>query len=97
MQLHTRNPEEPTPPAPVVDEAGLERTLPLSGLTSLMRAGLAPGPVPHSAPCTPLAQTSAAQEGLDRWSLFEQSYREHIARRALEEMFAAGEMWPFEC
>lgn len=95
MQFHM-GPLELTPPAPVFDEAGVARAIKRSQFAVLMRSSFAPGPVPHSASNALLTTSSAAEEELDRWSLLDQCYREHMARRDLEEMFAAGEMSAFE-
>lgn len=86
MQFHM-GPLELTPPAPSFDEAGVARAIKRSQFAVLMRS---------SASNVLLATSSAAAEELDRWSLFDECYREHMARRDLEEMFAAGEMSAFE-
>lgn len=93
MQFHI-GPLELTPPAPVFDEAGVARAIKRSQFAVLLRSSFAPGPLPHSAFNALLAPSGA--EELDRWSLFDECYREHMARRELEEMFAAGEMSAFE-
>lgn len=95
--MHTGTPEDSMVTAKGLQDLGLARTIPLSEINRLVRSTLAPGPVPRSAPCLPIAgeTTEPAAEAIDRWELIERSYREHMARRALEEMFAAGEMAPF--
>ena len=93
--MHTGTPEDSMVTAKGLQELGLARTIPLSEINRLVRSTLAPGPVPRSAPCLPVEPTEPAAEAIDRWELIERSYREHMARRALEEMFAAEEMHPF--
>lgn len=95
MQFHI-GPLELTPPAPFFDEAGVARAIERSQFAVLMRSSFAPDPEPHSASNALLATSSAAEEEADRWNLFDECYREHMARRDLEEMFAAGEMSAFE-
>jgi hypothetical protein len=95
MQFHM-GPLELTPPAPPFDEAGVAQTLRQAQFTVLMRSSFVPAPVPHSASNASPTTSSAAEEELDRWSLFDQCCREHMARRELEELFAAGEMSAFE-
>lgn len=96
MHWQTGTPEISSAPAQGLPDLGLQPA-PLSELNRLVRSVLAPGPVPRSAPCLPLGQEEAellAAE-IDRWELIEHCYREHMARCALEEMYAAGEMAPF--
>jgi hypothetical protein len=97
MQLQTGTPEDSSVTAKGLQDLGLARTIPLAEINRLVRSRLAPGPVPRSAPCLPPAgeQMEPMPEALDRWELIEHCYREHMARRALEELFAAGEMSPF--
>lgn len=96
MQFHL-GPLELTPAAPVLDEAGVARAIKRSQFAVLMRSSFAPGPVvPHSAFNALLTPPSSAEEELDRSRLFDECYREHMARRDLEELFAAGEMSAFE-
>jgi hypothetical protein len=94
MQYHM-GPIELTPPAQPFADAGVVQSFGLPQFEKLMRSSFAPGPGPHSAANALLTTQSAADE-LDRWSLVEECYREHMARRELEELFASGEMWPFE-
>ena len=84
MQQHHVSPPKSTPPAQPLDDASVTQTLELSALTVVMRSSSAPEPV-HS-----------ASEELDRWSLVNECYREQMARRALEELFAAGAMSALE-
>jgi hypothetical protein len=94
--MHTGTPEDSVVTAQGLRDLGLARTIPLAEINRLVRSTLAPGPVPRSAPCLPIAgEPTGPAEEMDRWELIERSYREHMARRALEEMFAAGEMGPF--
>ena len=99
--MHTGTPEDSMVTAKGLRELGLARAIPLAEslaeINRLVRSTLAPGPVPRSAPCLPVAgeQTEPAAEAFDRWELIERCYREHMARRALEEMFAAEEMSAF--
>ncbi|MGH8316852.1 MAG: hypothetical protein ACREUL_02605 [Steroidobacteraceae bacterium] len=97
MQWQTGTPENSSVTAKGLQDLGLARTIPLAEINRLVRSTLAPGPVPRSAPCLPLAgePTAPLPEAIDRWDLIERCYREHVARRALEELFAAGEMGPF--
>lgn len=97
MQLQTGTPEDSSVTARGLQDLGLARTIPLAEINRLVRSTLAPGQVPRSAPCLPLAgeQLDPPPEAIDRWELIERCYREHMARRALEELFAAGEMGPF--
>ena len=94
MQYHM-GPMQLTPPAPSFDNAGVAQTIKLPQFGVLMRSSFAPGPMPHSA-SNALITTSSAADELDRLSLVDECYREHMARRELEELFAAGEMSPFE-
>ena len=95
--MHTGTPEDSVVTAKGLQDLGLARTIPLAEINRLVRSTLAPGPVPRSAPCLPIGgeQNEPVAEEIDRWELIERCYREHMARRALEEMFAAGEMAPF--
>lgn len=96
MELQTGKPQDASRPPQRFAEAGPAQANSVAGINKLLRS--APTPVPRSAPCLPPAgeQAEAAAEEIDRWALLEQRYREHAARRALEELFAAGEMWPFD-
>lgn len=95
--MQTGTPQDSGVTAQVLQELGLARTLSLSEINRLLRSTVAPAPVPRSAPCPPIAgePLDPAAEALDRWELIERCYREHMARRALEEMFAAQQMGPF--
>jgi hypothetical protein len=94
MQYHM-GPMELTPPTPSFDNAGVAQNIKLTQFEMLMRSSFVADPVPHSAADALLTTPSAADE-MDRWSLVNECYREHMARRELEELFATGEMWPFE-
>lgn len=85
MQLHT---------APVLDETGFAQAIPLSQLTGLVRSSLTLGSVPRSARCVPLSgmHSGSAADALDDPALLEQRYREQLARRALEDSYAEGEL-----
>lgn len=98
MHMHTGTPEDSAVTAQGLQDSLHARTIPLAEFNRF-RSRLTPGPVPRSAPCLPIGgeQAEPIAEAIDRWELLEQSYREHVARRALEEMFAAGDMWPFDC
>jgi hypothetical protein len=89
MQLHT---------APVLDEAAFARALPPAKLTVLVRSSLTVGPVPRSAPCVPLSgmPAGAPTDELEQSALLEERYREHLARRALEDSYADGELSALE-
>ncbi|HTX04811.1 MAG TPA: hypothetical protein VMD06_03210 [Steroidobacteraceae bacterium] len=94
--MHTGTPEDSVVTAKGLRDLGLARTIPLAEINRLVRSTLAPGLVPRSAPCLPIAdELTGPAEEMDRWELIERSYREHTARRVLEELFAAGEMGPF--
>jgi hypothetical protein len=99
MQLQTGKPQDASRPPQRPGQAGAAHANSVAGINTLLRSTLTSTPVPRSAPCLPPAgeQAEAAAEEIDRWALLEQCYREHMARRALEELFAAGEMWPFDC
>jgi hypothetical protein len=85
MQLHT---------PPVLDQPGFPGAIHPSQLTGLVRSSLTAGWVPHSAPCVPLSgtHTGSAADALEDAALLEQRYREHLARQALETLYAEGEL-----
>lgn len=89
MQLHT---------APVLDETAFARALPPSRLTDLVRSSLTGGSVPRSAPCVPLSgmPADAPTDELEQSLLLEECYREHLARHALEDAYADGELSALE-
>ncbi|MGH8291512.1 MAG: hypothetical protein ACREV7_21415 [Steroidobacteraceae bacterium] len=92
--MQTGTPQDSVVTAQGLRDLGLARTIRLAEINRLVRS--APGPVPRSAPCLPIAgELTGPAEEMDRWELIERTYREHMVRRALEEMFAAGEMGPF--
>jgi hypothetical protein len=97
MELQTGKPQDASRPPQRFAEAGPAQAKSVAGINRLLRSTPVPTPVPRSAPCLPPAGEPADAEEIDRWALLEQCYREHVARRALEELFAAGEMWPFDC
>jgi hypothetical protein len=95
MQLHTGTSEKSSGTGQGLQDAGRARRSPLAEINRWVRA--TPAPVPRSAPCLPIAgeQSEPAPQEIDRWELLERCYRDHMARCALEEMFAAGEMGAF--
>jgi hypothetical protein len=94
--MQTGTPEDSGVTAKGLRDLGLARAIPLAEINRMVRSTLAPGPVPRSAPCLPIAaELAGPAEEVDRWELIERTYREHMVRRALEELFAAGEMGPF--
>lgn len=97
MHLQTGKPQGASAPAQGLAARGLAQPIAPAEVNSVLRSILTPAPVPRSAPCLPLAgeQPEPAAAAFDRWELLEHCYREHMARRALEEMFAAEEMSAF--
>jgi hypothetical protein len=96
MHLQTGTPKGAFAPAQGLADRGLAQPIARAEVNSLVRSMLAPAPVPRSAPCLPLSgEPPEPAAEFDRWELLERCYREHMARRALEEMFAAEEMSAF--
>jgi hypothetical protein len=98
MQLQTGRPQDVSRRPQECEEGGPASANSVARINTLLRSTLTSTPVPRSAPCLPPAgeQAEVVAEEVDRWALLERCYREHTARRALEELFEAGEMWPFD-
>lgn len=97
MQFHVR-PLESRPPASAFDDAGVAPVIAITQFTAPVRASFAPDQAHHPEYGALLADEQANGAGDDRdcWSMLDEYYREHMARCALEELFATGEMWSLE-